>query len=187
MTAMSWRSRSAGASPTSAGQPTGDAPDSPPAFAGWVGEHVARMGLLAGRLAPAADRDDVVQEALLRAWRSRRSFDPAKGSPGTWLLTIVANVARQERGRRGRTAMPAEVPDSASVPAGLGPEVAIDLARAVDTLAARQRLAVDCFYFVGLTVVETAAVMGCSDGTVKSTLADARARLRVLMEDHHEH
>ncbi len=187
MTAMSWRSRSAGASPTSTGPPAGDAPDSPPAFANWVGEHVGRMGLLAARLAPAVDRDDLVQEALLRAWRSRRSFDPAKGTPSTWLLTIVANVARQERGRRSRVPMPAEIPDAASVPGGLGAEDTIDLARAVDTLAARQRLAVDCFYFAGLTVVETAAVMGCSEGTVKSTLADARTRLRAVMEDHHEH
>jgi RNA polymerase sigma-70 factor (ECF subfamily) len=43
-------------------------------------------------------------------------------------------------------------------------------------------LAVDCFYFVGLTVSETAAVMGCSEGTVKSTLSDARARLRAALE-----
>ena len=42
-------------------------------------------------------------------------------------------------------------------------------------LAPRQRLAIDCFYFVGLSLAETAAVMGCSEGTVKSTLSDARA------------
>jgi DNA-directed RNA polymerase specialized sigma24 family protein len=34
---------------------------------------------------------------------------------------------------------------------------------------------------VGLSVAETAAVMGCAEGTVKSTLADARARLRTLL------
>ncbi|NUR97958.1 MAG: RNA polymerase sigma factor, partial [Kribbellaceae bacterium] len=31
-------------------------------------------------------------------------------------------------------------------------------------------------------IAETAAVMGCSEGTVKSTLSDARARLRVVLE-----
>jgi RNA polymerase sigma-70 factor (ECF subfamily) len=41
---------------------------------------------------------------------------------------------------------------------------------------------VDCVYYAGLTVAETAAVMGCADGTVKSTLADARNRLRDLLE-----
>jgi RNA polymerase sigma-70 factor (ECF subfamily) len=49
-------------------------------------------------------------------------------------------------------------------------------------LTARQRQAVDCLYFAGLTVAETAAVMGCAEGTVKSTLSDARARLRTLLE-----
>ena len=38
-------------------------------------------------------------------------------------------------------------------------------------------------YFVGLTVDETAAVMDCSTGTVKSTLFDARTRLRALLGD----
>jgi RNA polymerase sigma-70 factor (ECF subfamily) len=58
----------------------------------------------------------------------------------------------------------------------------LDLAHAVSRLSGRQRLAVDCFYFVGLGVTETAAVMGCSEGTVKSTLSDARRRLRNLLE-----
>ena len=58
----------------------------------------------------------------------------------------------------------------------------VDVEAAVARLAKRQRLAVDCLYFVGLSVAETAAVMGCSEGTVKSTLSDARKRLRLLLE-----
>ena len=38
-------------------------------------------------------------------------------------------------------------------------------------------------YYVGLTVDETAVVMDCSAGTVKSTLFDARRRLRTLLGD----
>jgi RNA polymerase sigma-70 factor (ECF subfamily) len=60
-----------------------------------------------------------------------------------------------------------------------------DLTSAMASLSGRQRLAIDCFYFVGLGVTETAAVMGCSEGTVKSTLSDARHRLRDLLEGHH--
>jgi RNA polymerase sigma-70 factor (ECF subfamily) len=44
-------------------------------------------------------------------------------------------------------------------------------------------MAVHLHYFVGLPVDETAAVMGCAPGTVKSTLFDARARLRDLLGD----
>ena len=51
---------------------------------------------------------------------------------------------------------------------------AVDIERAVASLPPRMRLAVDCFYFVGLTTAETAVVMHVSEGTVKSTLSDAR-------------
>lgn len=57
----------------------------------------------------------------------------------------------------------------------------LDLERAITQLAHRQQLAVHLHYFVGLTVEETAAVMSCSAGTVKSTLFDARSKLRTLL------
>ena len=38
-------------------------------------------------------------------------------------------------------------------------------------------------YFVGLSVDETAGVMDCAPGTVKSTLHDARTRLRTMLGD----
>ena len=40
----------------------------------------------------------------------------------------------------------------------------------------------ELYYFLGLPVAEAAAVMNCSEGTVKSTLADARAKLRPVLE-----
>ena len=145
------------------------------AFADWVRPHIPAMARLAARLAPAADRDDVVQEALVRAWAKWHQFDAGRGSPSAWLLAIVADRAR--RARRRAPAVPFEPP-----PEGGQPDGALDLGRALRRLTDRQRLAVDCFYFVGLTVAETAAVMGCAEGTVKSTLADARTRLRPLLE-----
>jgi RNA polymerase sigma-70 factor (ECF subfamily) len=58
----------------------------------------------------------------------------------------------------------------------------IDIERAMATLPERQRLSINCFYFAGLSVSETASVMNCSDGTVKSTLSDARRNLRARLE-----
>lgn len=47
--------------------------------------------------------DDIVQEADLRAWRARSTFDP--GRPfRAWYLSVVANAARNDRRSRGRRA-----------------------------------------------------------------------------------
>ena len=145
-------------------------------FAGWVAPHVEPMHRLAQRLAPAAP-EDVVQDALLRAWRRRSTFDPARGTARTWLLAIVAGEARRTRVRRRRTA-----DRPAAVPVGVDADQDLDIQRAVEVLPNRMRLAVELHYFVGLSVSETAQVMGVSDGTVKSTLHDARERLRSVLD-----
>jgi len=155
------------------------APESPAAFADWIAPQVERMARLAARLAPDADRDDIVQEALVRAWRKRGQFDASRGAPGAWLLAITADQARRARVRRRPVGALHDVAGRVR-----SADDRVDVEFAVARLSPRQRLAVDCFYFVGLSVAETAAVMRCSEGTVKSTLADARRQLRPLLEVH---
>jgi RNA polymerase sigma factor (sigma-70 family) len=159
-------------------------PADPGAFAAWVGPSLVAMTRLARRLAPNADADDIVQDALTRAWAKRAQFDPARGTATTWLLAIVADQARSSR--RSRVRWLRVVDDRADVPDAPAHEDAatdVDLERAIAGLAERQALAVHLHYFVGLTVDETAAVMSCSAGTVKSTLYDARTRLRAVLGD----
>jgi len=161
--------------------PRGGAPDDPVEFGDWVRPHMRTLAHLVARLAPSADRDDVVQDALARAWAKRHLFDPARGTAGAWLYAIAADQAGKAR-RRLR--WPAG-PGTADETGGGGDDVAttrVDVQRALARLSRRQRLAVECVYFVGLSIVDTAAVMRCAEGTVKSTLADARARLRMLLE-----
>lgn len=151
-------------------------------FAEWTRPSLLPMTRLARRLAPHADPDDIVQDALARAWAKRHQFDSERGTPTTWLLAIVADRARASR--RGRVRRLRVVDDWADVPDAPAPDgeaVDVDLERAIRQLAERQQLAVHLHYFVGLTVDESAAVMNCSAGTVKSTLFDARTRLRALL------
>ena len=152
-------------------------PDSAAAFAKWINPHLAVMARLAARLTSDSERDDVVQEALLRAWKKRRQFDALRGSPRTWLLAITADQARRMR----RRARPISVLADLTVPSR-SLDDRLDVEGAVSRLPPRQRLAVNCFYFVDLSIAETAAAMRCSPGTVKSTLADARARLKELLD-----
>jgi RNA polymerase sigma factor (sigma-70 family) len=157
--------------------------DDPGMFAAWAGPALVPMARLARRLAPNADPDDVVQESLSRAWQKRASYDPSRGTATTWLLAIVADQARSSRRRRVRWLR--VVDDTAELPdvAVSDVDADVDLERAIRQLPERQQLAVHLHYFVGLRVDETAAVMACSSGTVKSTLFDARARLRAVLGD----
>jgi RNA polymerase sigma-70 factor (ECF subfamily) len=104
------------------------------------------------------------------------------------LLAIVADLERQDRRRRRRRAAHGDPAgelhrDDVGV-ATSSVESRLDLDVAIARLARRQRMAIDLYYFVGLDVAETAQVMGCAIGTVKSTLADARSRLRAELEVH---
>jgi RNA polymerase sigma factor (sigma-70 family) len=133
----------------------------------------------------AADAEEVVQDAFVKAYRARGRF--RSGAPfRPWLLAIVANEARNRRratGRRARLSLQLaeERPSGGAAPS---PEVALlareeraELLAAVDRLGEEQRAAVACRYFLGLSEAETAAVLGCRPGTVKSRLSRALARL----------
>lgn len=146
-------------------------------FGAWVTPHWAAMSALARRLSSVADWEDVLQESLSAAWRKRAQFDPERGTPRNWLLAITADQAHKSR-RRPRP-VPLDGLD------GTDPDrdgtLNLDLERAIGTLAPRQRLAVTLRYFLGLPVADVATVMGCAEGTAKSTLADARGRIRALL------
>jgi len=149
-------------------------PGSTPAgFGDWVRPHWPVMAALARRLA-ASDWEDVLQEALCSAWRKRGQFDPDRGSARSWLLAITADQARKSH-RRLRPVGELTGGEQAALP---DRSTAIDLERAIGGLTTRQQLAVNLHYFLGLPLAEIAGVLGCSEGTAKSTLADARRRIR---------
>ena len=133
----------------------------------------------------AAEAEDAAQEAFVQAHRALGRFrDGAPWRP--WLLKIVANEARNRRrsaGRRehlavraarGMTVTEADPPD---VVALLG-EQRSELARALARLEPAQRDAVILRHVLDLSEAETAAVLGCRHGTVKSRVSRGLARLR---------
>lgn len=147
-------------------------------FETWVEPSLGPMRALARRLTGSKqDAEDVVQEVLLRAWRKQHTYDEQRGSVTTWLLAITANMARR-RARRPLQVEPVE--DWRDEDSHL---TAMVIERAIARLSSRQRLAVELHYFIGLSVAETAAVLGVHPGTVKSQLFDARTRLRAWLEE----
>lgn len=151
----------------------------PGEFARWVEPHLTVLARYAARQVAPADRDDVVQEALIRAWQRWSTYDDTRGTAVAWLLGILADRCRRHR-TRSRVGL-VELMDHGP-PAG-EPELDLDLERSLTALSGRQRTAVDLYYFTGLDVATVAEVMGCAPGTVKATLHQARARLRDLLGD----
>lgn len=141
-----------------------------------VRPHLPAMQRYAARLIGPLDAEEVVQEALMRAWRRWSTYDSRRGEPVVWLLAIV-----RDRARRQPRSRPAPLLDH-DRPVDLA-AADLDLERAVARLTPRQREAVDLYYFVDLDVAGVAELMGCAPGTVRATLHQARLVLRELLEE----
>lgn len=137
----------------------------------------------------AAEAEDAAQEAFVKVYRTLERF--RSGAPfRPWLLTVVANEARNRRraaGRRmGLTVRAAEEGIQTATPPS--PETTVvaqerrtELLGAVEQLREEDREVISLRYFLELSEAEAAAVLGCARGTVKSRLSRAVGRLREMM------
>jgi RNA polymerase sigma-70 factor (ECF subfamily) len=160
------------------------------AFGQLVDRH-RRSALRLAYVIVGDDAEDVAQEAFLRAHRGLHAFTP--GEPfRPWLLAIVANLARNQLrsvGRRERLALRLAELDAAGEDRQTSPEdVAVVRQRrqvlldAVIALDERDREIVALRYFLELSEAESAEILGCPVGTIKSRLSRAVGRLRTALE-----
>jgi RNA polymerase sigma factor (sigma-70 family) len=138
----------------------------------------------------AADAEDAAQEGFVKAYRALDRFRAgAEWRP--WLLRIVANEARnraRSSGRRHQLELRLiegfRPGDAAQSPEAVA--VAADerrrLIAMLNGLADEDRLVIASRYFLELSGEETAAALGIPEGTVKSRLSRALARLRARIE-----
>jgi RNA polymerase sigma-70 factor (ECF subfamily) len=153
------------------------------AFDGLVLRHRARLYDLARRITGRAEAaEDVVQEALLRAYRSLPSLREGDRF-GPWLTTIVRREAIRWL-REGRRRSAGEL-DTVSVLAGglaapseTPAEVTALVSQALQALSARHRQAMVLHYLEGRTCQEIAARFGVSEGRIKRLLYDSRQAAR---------
>jgi RNA polymerase sigma-70 factor (ECF subfamily) len=130
--------------------------------------------------------EDVVQETLVRAFRSYESFR-GDCSFFTWAYSILARVA-SETNRRSARGIPDEVAFSwVQQPGIVEDTVALeeDARRVVDAirvLPERQRQMVTLHFLEDLSYKEIARALDVSVGTVKATLFAARSALRPILE-----
>jgi RNA polymerase sigma-70 factor (sigma-E family) len=126
--------------------------------------------------------DDLAQTAMTKLyahWPRARRFDNLDG----YLRTILVNTFLSETRRPWWKRMvspehvlldqPVETPDL---------DASLDVRDALTALPPRQRATIVLRYYCDLSVEQTAAELGCSQGTVKSNTSRGLASLRVLLE-----
>jgi RNA polymerase sigma-70 factor (sigma-E family) len=161
----------------------------PPGLADYIR---ARQGrLLATAYALTGDphtAEDLVQTALARLW-PRWAKISAYGDPDAYVRKTMLNAYLAWRARRRFTEVGLDgpgLPDTRVQDARAAGAIArlVDgepVMRALAQLPRRQRAVVVLRYYCDLSEADTAAVLGCAVGTVKSQHAKALAKLRVQL------
>lgn len=129
--------------------------------------------------------EEVVQDTLVRAWRSADSYDASRGPVAAWLFGIARNLVIDHLRRR------AARPDMVRLPQGV-PEPAVEVDRMLETwqvadamagLSQQHREAILACHYRGYSVTEAAALLGVPAGTVKSRLYYGLRALRLRLEE----
>jgi RNA polymerase sigma-70 factor (ECF subfamily) len=156
-----------------------------------VSKYMKRVVSIAwGVVRNAADAEDLAQEAFVKAFESISRFKT--GEPfGPWIYRIVTNLGLDVMKHRKRfrheeitDAAPAERRDRTDLPA-IANELASRIDQAIETLPEMQRLVARLYLVEELGHSEIAAIMGLSEGTVRSHLSLARGKLKEKLADLH--
>jgi RNA polymerase sigma-70 factor (sigma-E family) len=125
--------------------------------------------------------EDLLQSALLRVylhWGRSASWD----SPLAYSRKVVVNLYATRRRRRWHAEVPHAAPVAAAVGADPADEIVArrELMEALTALPRHQRAVLVLRFYEDMSVEETADVLGCSTGTVKSRTQRGLKRLRSL-------
>ena len=132
------------------------------------------------------DAEDLVQTALLRL---AGRWAAARQNPTAYARTVLVNLARDRwRARRHRhretlVADAARLPLAAARDGAAGVLDRQALLYACRLLPTAQRAVLVLRFWEDRSIEETAAVLGCTPGTVKSNTHRALQRLRAVLDD----
>ena len=155
------------------------------AFGQLFRRHSGRLWAVALRITcDPDDAADALQEAMISAFRRAADFR-GEAAVTTWLHRIVVNASLDLR--RRRAARPADssaeldevaLPEPRQLPDGAAAaDARLDVDAALRMLPPPQRAALVLVDMLGYSVADAAAILGVSEGTVKSRCARGRTRL----------
>jgi RNA polymerase sigma-70 factor (ECF subfamily) len=147
------------------------------------------FGLTVRVVRDPAQAEEVTQEAFLEIWRTATRFDPDRGSPLSWLLTIghrkaVDRVRSAQASTRRDTTYHQQtqpVAHDATAEAAHASLEAHRVRSALGSLTPVQREALELAYFGGYTHTEVASMLDLPVGTAKTRIRDGLIRLRDTM------
>jgi RNA polymerase sigma-70 factor (ECF subfamily) len=135
-----------------------------------------------------ADAEDLVHDALVRAYERRRTFRPG-GNLRTWLLSVLHNTFvsgwRSRRAELARIAGATELADPRIGPGQDGAVRLAELMQAFRALPEEQRATLHLVAVEGLSYQEAALALGIPIGTLMSRLGRARTALRAAERTEH--
>jgi RNA polymerase sigma-70 factor (ECF subfamily) len=132
-----------------------------------------------------AGADDIVQETLLRAWRTPRILEQDPSTTRSWMFTVARHLVIDEArsARRRREIDVAEVPERTAPDGTDALFEAILVEEALATLTTDHRAVVVRAYYRGLSVAEMADELDIPEGTVKSRLHYGLRALRLTLQE----
>jgi RNA polymerase sigma-70 factor (ECF subfamily) len=139
-------------------------------------------------LRSSQDAEEAAQEALARAWRSRRSCRTPE-TPIPWCLQITRNeVLRLIEKRRGppyveQFEADGELPDDRARGEGERTLARLDLGRALRTLTAPERTLIALRYALDYSHPQIAATLEIPEATARVRLYRAQQRLKAQLTD----
>lgn len=128
--------------------------------------------------------DDILQEVYVRVWQRAADFDPAHGSPISWLAMIARNRALDEIKRKTMRSLD-DCPEVLQLPGDDDPLADLEhsedrqrLGACLDRLAPDKREVLLLVYHHGMTREEVASRLGRPVSTVKTWLRRSLAQIK---------
>jgi RNA polymerase sigma-70 factor (ECF subfamily) len=133
----------------------------------------------------ASGADDIVQETLLRAWRTPAIMNQPPESTRAWLFTVARNLVIDEfrSARRRHELSVDEVPERVERDRTDALFEALLVEEALAGLGVEHRAVIVHSYYGGRSIAETAAELGIPEGTVKSRLHYGVRALRLALQE----